>query len=66
MALEDGGACVVGEAPEADGFVFTGGGEGVAVWRAGEGVDVAGVALEDGGACVVGEAPEADGGVATA
>ena len=42
----------VGEAPEADGFVATGGGEGGAVGRAGEGGDVAGVALEDGGACV--------------
>ena len=61
-----GGACVVGEAPEADGVVATGGGEGGAVGRAGEGVDGVGVALKDGGACVGGEAPEADGVVNTA
>ena len=53
VALEDGGASVVSEAPEADGVVATGGGESVAVWGAGEGGDDIGVALEDGGAGVI-------------
>jgi len=60
VPLEDGGACVVGEAPEADGVVLAAGGEGGAVRRAGEGVDQVRVPLEDGSARVVREAPEAD------
>ena len=57
---------MVGKAPEADSGVGAGGDEDIAVGRAGEGPDGAGVPLKDGGACVVGEAPEADGGVVAA
>ena len=45
VSLEDGGACVVCEAPEADGFVATAGGECGAVWGAGEGADPVGVSF---------------------
>ena len=45
MSLKDGGACIVCEAPEADGFVATGGGESGAVWGADEGPDGGGVSL---------------------
>ena len=61
MPLEDGGACVVGEAPEADGTTLVSGGKGGTVGCEGERVDGTGVPLEDGGACTVRKAPEANG-----
>jgi hypothetical protein len=53
VALKDSSACVVREAPEADGVVQAAGGEGGAVGRASEGPDVAGVPLYDGGTALL-------------